>query len=306
MIYTITLNPSLDLISILDELKPGRTHLAKNDSFRAGGRAIIVSQILNILDIPSTATGFVGGHTGEFIEEELDNAGIANQFVHIADNTRIDVSIFDNDVETRVLGRSTIVTVREINDLMFYLSRIREGDYIVLAGSLPKNVSADLYDRMIDIAVVNGANFLPIIDSEYLPEVLSKKPLLITPTVKELSEMLEEDLRTKQDILRAGLTCIDMGAQNVIINQKLSGSFLITTERKTYEANGPSKKVLSSTHTDMALAAGFIGDYMRINDPKEAFKAAQAVCNATYYFRSLPSLDDIREEMGRVNVLPLN
>ncbi|WP_304262945.1 1-phosphofructokinase family hexose kinase [Kallipyga massiliensis] len=306
MIYTITLNPSLDLISILDELKPGRTNLATNDSFRAGGRAITVSQILSILDIPSTATGFVGGHTGAFIEEELSNAGISNQFVHIADNTRIDVSIFDNDVETRVLGRSTIVTVQEINDLMFYLSRIREGDYIVLAGSLPKNVSADLYDRMIDIAVVNGANFLPIINAEYLPEVLSKKPLLITPTVKELSEMLEEDLRTKQDILRAGLTCIDMGAQNVIINQELAGSLLITSERKTYEAQGPGKKVVSSTHTDMTLAAGFIGDYMRINDPKEAFKLAQAVSNATYYVRSLPSLEDIREEIDRVDVLPLN
>lgn len=306
MIYTITLNPSLDLISILDELKLGRTQVAKNDSIRAGGRAIVVSQILNILDIPSTATGFVGGHTGEFIEEELSHEGIAHQFVHIADNTRIDVSIFDDNVETRILGRPTIVTIQEINDLMFYLSRIREGDYIILAGSLPKNVSADLYNRMVDIAVVNGANFLPIIDSEYLPALLPKKPLLITPTVGELSEMLEEDLRSQRDILEAGLACIEKGAQNVIINQKLSGSLLITSDKKTYEATGPMKKIVSSTHTDMALAAGFIGDYMRINDPREAFKAAQATCNATHYFRSLPTIEGIQEEMDRVEVLPLN
>lgn len=306
MIYTVTLNPSVDLVTTVDHFEIGRHQTARSDAVYPGGRAIYISRILNILDIPTTATGFVGGHTGDFIEEKLSAEGVNHEFIPIQEQTRIDVSIFDGDIETYVMGRENTVSTSEINQLMFYLSRVREGDFMVLAGSLPQGTTADLYLRMIEIAVVNQANFLPILDQEIVLESLPKKPLLITPTVEELSEMLEEDLRSKEDLLRAGLECIDMGAKNIIINRGLEGSLLVTGEKKMYEASGPTKKIASETYTNQALVAGFIGDYMRINDAREAFLSAQAVCNATYYSRSLPSLSAIHQELEAMEVLPLN
>ncbi len=306
MIYTVTLNPSLDFLSSVDSLKAGRTNYSTSDTMNAGGRAINISRMLNLLDIPSTATGFVGGKTGEFIEEALTSEGVAHNFVHTAQNTRINLSIFDGSTETRILGKGADISINEINTLMYYLSRIREGDFLIIAGSLPGSMSSDVYNRMIEIALVNGAQFLPIISKEFLIDVLHKKPLLITPTLKDLSDMLEEDFRSEKEIIGGAIQCLDMGAQNVLVNLGLDGSIFLTKDKRAFRSKGPDGKIVSETYTGIALVAGFVSDYMRLNDPEAAFSSAQAVSNATYKEKALPNLPSIHAEQERDLVVPLN
>lgn len=306
MIYTVTLNPSLDFLSSVDSLEAGRTNYSTFDTMNAGGRAINISRILNKLDIPSTATGFVGGKTGEFIEEALTSEGICHNFIHTEKNTRINLSIFHKSIETRIIGTGADINIKEINTLMYYLSRIREGDFLIIAGSLPGNMSSDVYNRMIEIARVNGAEFIPVVSKEFLIDMLPKKPLLIAPTLSELSDMLEEDLRTEKDIIGGAMQCLYMGAQNVLVNMGLDGSIFLTSKKMAFRSKGPEGKIVSETYTGIALVAGFVSDYMRLNDPEAAFSAAQAVSNATYKEKSLPEVNYIYDEQKRDLVIPLN
>ncbi|MDT4524952.1 PfkB family carbohydrate kinase, partial [Pseudomonas aeruginosa] len=63
----VTLNPSIDYIVRLDQVKVGSVNRMDSDDKFAGGKGINVSRVLKRLNIPNTATGFIGGFTGKFI-----------------------------------------------------------------------------------------------------------------------------------------------------------------------------------------------------------------------------------------------
>lgn len=305
VIYTVTLNPSVDFIRRIENMHIGEINYSTDDRMSAGGRAIMVSRMLHRLSIPTTATGFVGGHTGSYIEEELDREGILHDFIRTQSNTRLNLSLFVDDVETRILGRGGEIRSEEINDLLYYLSRIREGDYLVVAGSLPPGMSTDIYERMFEIATVNGATFLPIISPEPLKQALVKKPLLIAPTMNDLRALFSVEEISAKEAVDYAKRLLSEGAQNVLINRERMGSLFITGDGEVYQANGPEGAIVSATYTNMALIAGFIGNYMRTNDAKKAFPAAQGCANATYGVETLPSLAMIRHAITAVQVTRL-
>lgn len=103
MIYTVTLNPSIDYIVRLDKVNLGSVNRMDSDDKFAGGKGINVSRILKRLGIENTATGFIGGFTGKFITDNLISEGIASNFVEVDQDTRINVKI-KADAETEING----------------------------------------------------------------------------------------------------------------------------------------------------------------------------------------------------------
>ena len=71
MIYTVTLNPSIDYVVNMDQLVEWTVNRISTENFYAGGKGINVSQILNQHNIDNKALGFVSGFTGEFIKQSL-------------------------------------------------------------------------------------------------------------------------------------------------------------------------------------------------------------------------------------------
>ena len=68
MIYTVTVNPSIDYIVQLKNLTLGEVNRMDYDNKLPGGKGINVSRILKELDVENTALGFLGGFTGRFVE----------------------------------------------------------------------------------------------------------------------------------------------------------------------------------------------------------------------------------------------
>lgn len=305
MIYTITINPSMDLTSQVEELKIGRKNQSLSRHMNASGEGITISRLLRIMQIPTTATGFLGGQTGAFIEEELAAQDIPSAFVHTKNHPRINVSIFGKNSETQLIDPGKPVNLNEVNELMYYLSRIREGDFIILASTPLPQMPIDLYSRMVEIAVVNQAQFLPLIEARILRPFLSKKPLLIAPSFQDLATMFNQRVFEKEEAIQLGLQCLEEGAQNVLINMGIEGSIMITQDKKVFESKGPDASLISSAYTREALIAGFISNYVRTSDPEAAFTEAQACSNATYYHQLLPSFEEIQAEIKKTEVLPL-
>ena len=74
MIYTVTLNPSLDYIVRMDKLTLGEINRADYEQIKAGGKGINVSIVLHNLGHDSVALGFVAGFTGDEIRREMHSA----------------------------------------------------------------------------------------------------------------------------------------------------------------------------------------------------------------------------------------
>lgn len=305
MIYTVTLNPSLDFMTMVENLHLGEINYSYKDHMHAGGHAISVSQFLNLLEVPTIATGFVGGKTGAFVEEELSRQDIPHYFIHIKENTQINLNIFDGNRESQIIGKGPHVSIEEINDLMYYLSRIREGDVVIMVGSLPSDMSAEVYNRIVEIAVVNGAQFIIDADTDLTKPILNKKPLLVLVTKEELSKFYGVNISTREEVLKYGLQYFKEGPQNVLVNMELEGSIFFAEDGKVYEAAGPGKSIISTNYADMGLIAGFVGDYMRTGDPKQAFWLAQVLGHATCYVHSFPNLKLLKESEEEVKILPV-
>ena len=71
MIYTVTLNPSLDYIMHLDNFKEGETNRSNYEDIYVGGKGFNVSTILSRLNIDTMALGFVAGFVGKEIVKRL-------------------------------------------------------------------------------------------------------------------------------------------------------------------------------------------------------------------------------------------
>ena len=80
MIYTITLNPTIDYIVTVPQLTLGHSHHMQNELITPGGKGIMVSRVLKALGIPSIALGFRGGFTGDFVRDYMEELNILNQF----------------------------------------------------------------------------------------------------------------------------------------------------------------------------------------------------------------------------------
>src|SRR5437870_1951903 len=88
MILTITLNTALDRVLFLDRLESGRRNQVRRAVDAMGGKGTDVSLILAELGVPSLATGFIGGKTGEQIDAWLSAAGVSTAFVGVGGESR--------------------------------------------------------------------------------------------------------------------------------------------------------------------------------------------------------------------------
>ncbi|MGN1396246.1 MAG: PfkB family carbohydrate kinase, partial [Lactococcus garvieae] len=93
MIYTVTLNPSIDYIVEVDHFQLDHLNRIDRESKFPGGKGINVSRVLNTIDVPSKALGFLGGFTGGFIQDTLESEGVHTDFVKVKDDSRINIKL---------------------------------------------------------------------------------------------------------------------------------------------------------------------------------------------------------------------
>lgn len=281
MIYTTTLNPSIDYILKVDKFNEGKTNRAYYDAKIPGGKGIMVSKLLCKMNIDSQNLGFIGGYTGEFIENELKKLNISNRFVHIGDDTRINVKLKSN-VETEVNANGPNVNKAEIEKFFKIIHTIKEGDLVVLSGSIPSSLNSDFYKQIIVELKKMNVNFIIDTTGQKLLEVLKYRPLLVKPNKEELEELFNTKLHSLLDIKKYGKKLLDLGSRNVIVSLGGDGAVFINKKISLY-APAIKGELVHSVGAGDSMIGGFIyGIENRIPDI-ESFKWAVAAGTATAF-----------------------
>ena len=158
MIDTVTLNPSVDYTLSIDEIQFGKTNRSCREEIHFGGKGINVSCVLAELGIPSVALGFAAGFTGRALEEDLAARGIAVRMIHLPEGvSRINIKLQSgNGEETEINGSGPAISPEALGKLIAQLNELAAGDTLVLAGSIPRSLPPDTYERML--AAVSGKN----------------------------------------------------------------------------------------------------------------------------------------------------
>lgn len=303
MIYTITLNPSIDYIVEVDDLKLGGLNRMNRDLKLPGGKGINVSRILNQLSAANTAIGFLGGFTGRFINDKLQGDAIQTDFVTIADDTRINIKLKHGD-ETEINGLGPAIRTEEAEQLLNKLSSLQKGDIVILSGSVPPSLGSDFYDRLIHVCKQTEAEFVIDTTGPALMEALTHEPLLVKPNHHELAELFGVTIETREELVSYGRKLLEAGAKHVLISMAGEGALFIT-ETKVYHATVPKGTVKNSVGAGDSMIGGFVGTYVLQGDLLEAFRTGVASGSATAFSDDLATREFIDELRNQVTITTL-
>lgn len=303
MIYTLTLNPSIDYIVRLDELQFGELNRMKEEYFLTGGKGINVSRVLHNLGYESRALGFIGAFTGQFIKNELEAARIKTDFIEIESATRINIKL-KTKTETEINSQGPSVDAESAQALLDKISSLRKGDLVIIAGSKARNLPKDYYQQIIQTIKKAGADFVIDTTGEELRDALQYHPFLVKPNHLELAELYGVTLTTEADYVDYGRKLITAGARFAIVSLGSKGALLFSKEG-VYRGNSPKGKVKNTVGAGDSMVAGFVGSYQATKNPLEAFKLALASGSATAFTEDLATGKDIKKVLSAIEIKPV-
>lgn len=294
MVYTVTFNPAIDYVVHTAEMKLGATNRSEKEEMYFGGKGINVSIVLRELGIGSKALGFTAGFTGEAIEKGLSDAGIDTDFVRLENgNSRINVKIKSAE-ETELNGQGPDIDGKAIAALFEKLDGLKDGDTLILAGSIPSSLPSDIYQRILER--LSGKKIKTVVDAtkELLLNVLKYKPYLVKPNNHELGEMFGVTLKTDEEIETYARKLRDMGAVNVLISMAGDGAMLIDEYGKMHRCGVCRGTVKNSVGAGDSMVAGFIAGSLG-GDYEYALKLGTAAGGATAFSDGLAVREKINE-----------
>ena len=293
MVYTVTFNPAVDYIVHTDELRVGMTNRSEREEIYFGGKGINVSLVLRELGIKSKALGFVAGFTGAAIEKALLESGVDADFVHLDSGfSRINVKI-KSSAETELNGSGPDIPEKALAELFEKLDEIKDGDAIVLAGSIPTDLPEDIYERILER--LHGKKIRAVVDAtkDLLLNVLKYEPFLVKPNKQELEEMFGVKLQSVDDIIIYAKKLREMGAKNVLVSMAGEGAVLLDENGETHVCGVCRGIVKNSVGAGDSMVAGFIAGCEKSYD--YALKLGTASGGATAFSDGLAQKEKIFE-----------
>lgn len=271
MIYTVTFNPSLDYIVSVNDFQLGLTNRTDSELILPGGKGINVSTILMNLGIDSTAFGFAAGFTGEEIIREVEAMGIRSDFIKIDSGiSRINLKLKNID-GTEINGSGPEISEEKIEELLRKLDILGEGDILVLAGSIPASMPADMYSTIMERLQHKNVTFIVDATKDLLINVLKYKPFLIKPNNHELGELFDVKLTTREEVIPYGKKLQKQGARNVLISMAGEGAVLVAEDGSVYEAPAPKGTLVNAVGAGDSMVAGFTAGWIEKKDYRHAF-----------------------------------
>ena len=283
MIYTLTLNPSLDYVVRVSDFKPGNLHRTQSEELYVGGKGINVTAVLKQLGADSLCLGFTAGFTGREIEHRLQQMGICFDFVTASEGTsRINVKLkSDQSVETEINGQGPVISAPEVELLYRKLEKLQDGDTLVLSGSAPgrlnitgnsdngkrmdeRNICGDSHTRLMDEKEICGDSHIRRMDrndiyadicsrltDKKLKLVVDAEGQLLRNTLKYRPFLIKPNLQELGRLFERGLTTYES---------------ILECARKLQEEG--AQNVLVSLGGDGALLVDSLGGVTRMNAPR--------------------------------------
>lgn len=300
MIYTLTLNPSVDYIVKLESFQLGELNRTVEEAKFPGGKGINVSTVLKQFGTSSIALGFIGGFTGAYIEQYLQKELIETDFVQVDEDTRINVKLKTGQ-ESEINANGPKITAENFSLLKQKIKKLSADDLLVLAGSIPSSLPKTTYEELVKICSESSAQFVVDAEGDLLKKVLPYRPLLIKPNHHELGELFNATITNAEEVIPFGKRLVEMGAKNVIISLAGEGAVLINSET-TLLAEVPKGEVKNSVGAGDSMVAGFLAAYVKTRNIEEAFRYSVASGSATAFSLGLCTKEKVEELLPQVHI----
>jgi 1-phosphofructokinase len=303
MIYTVTFNPSLDYIVDVPDFKEGMTNRTSKEMIYPGGKGINVSIVLRNLGIESIALGFAAGFTGEEIKCLMAKSGVKNDFITCAKGiSRINFKIRNID-GTEINGMGPQISSEEIEELYKKLSGLKDGDSLILAGSIPASMPETIYMDILEY--LSGKKLDIVVDAtkDLLMNVLKYHPFLIKPNNHELGEIFGLELKSEEELIVHAKKLQELGARNVLVSMAGDGALLLAENGDVFRAKPPKGKLINAVGAGDSMVAGFVAGFKKSQSYEKAFYMGLCTGSASAFSEKLATEAEVKallEQIGKL------
>lgn len=295
MIYTVTFNPSLDYIVNVPGFTCGRVNRTREEKIFPGGKGINVSMVLKNLGYENTALGFYAGFTGNELQRLVEEKGICADFILVAEGmSRINVKI-RGDEESEINGQGPAILDDDIEKLYEKLERLRDGDILVMAGSIPDVMPQTIYMDIMKYLADRNLKIVVDATKDLLVNVLQYHPFLIKPNNHELGEIFGVTLKERSEVIPYAKKLQKMGAKNVLISMAGDGAVLVAEDGNIYESEAPKGKVVNSVGAGDSMVAGFLAGYLQSGSYQDAFHMGVCTGSASAFSEELATKAEVEQ-----------
>lgn len=293
MIYTVTFNPSIDYIVDVKNFELGSVNRTSAELMFPGGKGINVSMVLSNLGFENTALGFLAGFTGKSVQKMLEVNGVNADFIEVEEGlTRINVKIRAQQ-ESEINGMGPAIKESDIKKLYEKLDNIKDGDILVLAGSIPAVMPETMYSDIMEHLKDKDVKIVVDATKDLLLNVLKYKPFFIKPNNHELGEIFGVELNTRDEVVPYAKKMKEKGARNVLVSMAGEGAVLVAEDGQVYKSPCPEGKVKNSVGAGDSMVAGFIAGYLESGDYKKALNKGLVTGSASAFSDNLATKEEV-------------
>ncbi|MBQ7309395.1 MAG: 1-phosphofructokinase [Clostridia bacterium] len=293
MIYTVTLNPSIDYIVKMNTFRLGAVNRASSEIALPGGKGINVSVMLSRLGVENTALGFLAGFTGEEIRRAVRARHCREDFIFLESGfSRINVKLKTGE-ETEINGNGPKISSADMNQLMRKLQNLAKDDVLVLSGSVPSSLAPTIYREIMACLTEQGVRIVVDAARSLLTDVLPCGPFLVKPNHHELGEIFGVRIDSRAEAAVYARKMQRMGAANVLVSMAEKGAVLAAEDGCVYECDAPQGRVVNSVGAGDSMVAGFLAGYLNGGDFEKALMLGIAAGSASAFSEDLAEKEDV-------------
>lgn len=302
MILCVGGTPAMQRTLSFERLVPGEVNRATEVRVTASGKVTNAARVVSTLGSRAVFVSFLGGDSGRFVAEKLDEEGVGRDAVWTDAPTRVCATLLHDGGEVTELVEEAGAVVEEDAASFEEIARRRlpEARALCLIGSLPSGVPEDFYARLVE--AVNEAGIPALVDAQKKPllEALAARPFIVKPNLEEAVATL--GLREDADAREAALALVSEGARWAIVSEGAGGSVLADDSGRAWRVSSPRLEAVNPIGSGDSLAAGLLHSLSRGASVPEAaaFGTACAAANVLTETSGVVRLSDIEKLLPKV------
>ena len=306
MILTVTLNAAIDKRYVVEDFKIGEVNRVKECVYTPGGKGLNVSKPASIAGAKVVATGFVGGHAGNYIEAELKPFGIESAFYHMEQESRSCINIWDTvqKKQTEFLEPGFTVTEKDFEGFVEkFRELVKDANVVAMSGSVPKGLDGTAYQKLVAIVKEAGKKVILDTSGKLLTAGIESRPTMIKPNIDEIRMLTGSQCDDLNEIIEAAEQIHANGVEVVAVSLGGDGAIVVSDEG-VFRAIVPKIDAVNTVGCGDSMIAGFalgFGEGLSIADTLKkasAISAAAALREETGFF----VMEDMEKIFPRVEI----
>lgn len=282
MILTVTLNAAIDKRYVVEEFKVEEVNRVKECAYVPGGKGLNVSKPAAVAGAEVVATGFVGGHAGNYIEASLKDYHVKSAFYHLESESRSCINIWDekNCVQTEFLEPGFTVTESEFQGFVEeFKELVKQADVVAMSGSVPKGLDGTAYQKLVKVVKDAGKKVILDTSGKLLEMGIEACPTMIKPNIDEIRMLTGKECAEIGEIVEAAKEIHARGVEVVAVSLGADGSLAVSDEG-VFRAIVPRIDAVNTVGCGDSMIAGFALGFAEGLSIEETLRKASAISAA--------------------------